>query len=266
MGTMAPPSDDQSKIVMGYPRMNRYPPPYGYPKPDLAYHHHKDYANSINPNHYPQSFDGYYYQQTYAPLVPEPSRTTSVGRAMISLLIFLTLGMCMLSIVIFLLFGTEDPDFHLVSLTVPNFNVTNSSLVASWDANITVTNQNEAFKVQFLQVVSSFFHEEDLLAISPLQSFQVETRQTLGMSFGVATDPTNQEKLHNGVFPSIVQERSTGIVCFSLRLSLKAEYKSNSLWKKASLKVNCKNLQVSFSPTGEGKWTEDFPKKCLLFS
>jgi len=257
---VASPSDDRSKIVMGYPPMNRYP------QPDLAYHHHKGYENSVNPNYYPQSFDGYYYQQTYAPLVPEPSRTTSVGRAMISLLVFLTLGMCMLSIVIFLLFGTDNPDFHLVSLTVPNFNVTNTSLLATWYANITVTNKNEAFKVHFLHVVSSVFYEEDMLGISPLQPFQVHTRETLGMSFRVTTDPLNQEKLHNGVFPSIVQDRSTSIVFFSLRLSLKAEYKSSSLWKKASLKVNCKNMQVSFSPTGEGKLTEDFLNECVLFS
>jgi len=86
------------------------------------------------------------------------------------------------------------------------------------------------------------------------------------MSFLLTTDPSNQEKLHNGVFPNIVQDRSNGIVIFSLRLSLKAQYKSNTLWKKASLKVNCKNLQVSFSPTGEGKLTEDFPNECVLFT
>ncbi|CAA2971148.1 Hypothetical predicted protein [Olea europaea subsp. europaea] len=254
METVASPSHDQSKIAMRYPQ------------PNIGYHHNKGYANSVNPNPYPQSFDEYYYQQTYKPLIPEPSRTTSIGHAMIYLLIVLTFGMCMLSIVIFLLFGTDQPDFHMVSLTVPNFNVTNSSLIASWYANITVKNQNEAFKVQFQHVVSSIFYEEDMLAISLLQPFQVETKQTLGMSFLVTTDPSNQEKLHAGVFPSIVQDRSTGIVTFSLRLSLKAQYKSNTLWKKASLKVICKNLQVSFSPTGEGKLTEDFPNQCILFT
>ncbi|CAI9780259.1 unnamed protein product [Fraxinus pennsylvanica] len=223
MKTVASPSDDQSKIVMGY-SPDRYPqPPYGYPQPDIGYHHDKGYANSVNPNPHPQSFDGYYYQQSYEPLVPEPSRTTSIGRAMIYLLIVLTFGMCLLSIVIFLLFGTDQPDFHMVSLTVPTFNVTNSSLIASWYANITVTNQNEAFKVHFQHVVSSIFYEEVMLAISLLKPFQVETKQTRSMSFRVTTDPSNQEKLHNGVFPNIVQDRSNGIVIFSLRLSLKAQ-------------------------------------------
>ncbi|KAL2554175.1 hydroxyproline-rich glycoprotein family protein [Forsythia ovata] len=267
MGTVASPSDDRSKIVMGYPPINSYPQsPYVYPQPDLGYHNHKGYVDSVSPNPYSQSFDGYYYQQPYEPLVPEPSRTTSVGRAMISLLIVLTIGMCMLSIIIFLLFATDLPDFRIVSLTVPNFNATNSSLVAIWYANITVTNQNEGFKIQFPHVMSSVFYEEDMLAISPLQPFEIETKQNLDLSFRVTTGRSNQEQLHAGVFQNIVQDRSTGFVIFSLRLSLKAQYMSNSFSRKASIKVYCKNLQVSFSPTGEGKLTEDSPNECLTFS
>ncbi|KAL2533473.1 hydroxyproline-rich glycoprotein family protein [Abeliophyllum distichum] len=219
MGTVASPSDDRSKIVMGYPPMNSNPQsPYVYPQADLGYHNHKGYADSVSPNPYSQSFDGYYYQRPYEPLVPEPSRTTSVGRAMISLLIVLTIGMCMLSIVIFLLFATDLPDFRIVSLSVPNFNATNSSLFASWYANITVTNQNDGFKIQFPHAVSSVFYEEDMLAISPLQPFEIETKQNLDLSFHVTTDRSNQEKLHTGVFPNIVQDRSTGFRNFQLEI------------------------------------------------
>ncbi|KAI3471753.1 hypothetical protein Pfo_028406 [Paulownia fortunei] len=289
----ASPSDDpKQKIVMGYPSMDRYHQaqnmypqaasaypapcrPQGYASSSFQLPQGYDsspfqqdgkYLASTSQNLYPQPYNDCYYQQHYKPLVPESNNYTSFGRVMLILMIFLITSMCMMSLVMWFLFGTYIPEFEVSSLKVSNFTATNTTLTGIWDVDVAVSNTNKELAIHFDGVMSSIFYKDALLGISALQPFQVQQMQRSALNFSMPAEQTpNDHRLQNWVLPALSQDRSNGVVVFSLRLAMKANFTSpNMVYRQESLRVLCENMQISFSPTGEGTMLPGFGNACLI--
>lgn len=227
------------------------------------------YVNPGPPNPYPPPqpyINDYYYQQHYKPLVPDPGSNSSFGRVMLILMIVLVASMCMMSLVMWFLFGTYIPEFEVVSLKVENFTATDTTLTGKWDVELSVSNTNKDLAVHFDRVMSSIFYREALLGISTLQPFQVDQMHQSLINFSMPAEQTpNDQKLQGWVLPTLAQDRSNGMVVFSLRLAMKTNFTTNNVvYRQESLRVMCENIQVIFSPTGEGTLSPGLGSMCLI--
>ncbi|KAI3471745.1 hypothetical protein Pfo_028398 [Paulownia fortunei] len=256
----ASPSDDpKQKIVMGYPSMDRYHQaqnmypqaasaypapcrPQGYASSSFQLPQGYDsspfqqdgkYLASTSQNPYPQPYNDCYYQQHYKPLCPNPTIT---------------------------------PRLAVFSLKVSNFTATNTTLTGIWDVDVAVSNTNKELAIHFDGVMSSIFYKDALLGISALQPFQVQQMQRSALNFSMPAEQTpNDHRLQNWVLPALSQDRSNGVVVFSLRLAMKANFTSpNMVYRQESLRVLCENMQISFSPTGEGTMLPGLGNACLI--
>ncbi|KAL3839361.1 hypothetical protein ACJIZ3_023952 [Penstemon smallii] len=195
-------------------------PGYG---PSSSFHAHGKYpASAAQINPYSPSFNQYYYQQQpYKPLMLETNPgANSFGRMMLILMIVLVGSMCMMSLVMWFLFGTYIPEFQVVSLKVSNFSSTNTTLTGIWDAKLTVRNTNEETVIQFDRVRSSIYYGDVMLGISTLRPFEVEKKKRYDIDVNVTAEHTlNVDKMQSSILPTLAEDRSNGVVVFSLRLS-----------------------------------------------
>ncbi|XP_073275510.1 uncharacterized protein [Primulina huaijiensis] len=279
MGTSASPSlDPKEKPVIGYPSMGRcnqtqYPQiPPGYPvqmnpvaASSSSFHNQGNYP-IYAPNPHSDSFNAYYYQNPYLPMIPEPKKSTSFGRVMLMFMIVLVAIMCTMSLVMWFLFGTNIPGFQVKSLNLSNFTATDTSCTGTWDANVTVTNLNEDLEIEFSKVRSSVFYREAMMGISLMQPFEIQKREAVNMNVSVPAEQiTGGTNLQSLVLPSLVQDQRNGIVVFSLRLAFHVSFRSSDVvYKQEVLKVFCENLKVKISGSGEGTLTQDLGSECLL--
>ncbi|KAK6145742.1 hypothetical protein DH2020_022562 [Rehmannia glutinosa] len=295
---MGTPSDDQrQKIVMGYPSLDRYnhqaqqmypqPPPVypvpyrpqnyastsshpfpqGYHDPSPMFQPDGKYMPSTSQKPYsPQPYNDYYYQQHYKPLVPESNSNSSFGRVMLILMIVLVASMCMMSLVMWFLFGTYVPEFEVASIKVSNFTVTNTTLTGTWNVDVSVSNTNKELALCFDHVMSSIFYKESLLGISAVQPFHVPQMQRYDVNFSMpAENGQKDNKLQDWVLPTLSQDHSNGMVLFSLRLALKANFSTPKMvYRQQSLRVLCDNMQVMFSINGEGTLSPGLGNSCLI--
>ncbi|XP_073148291.1 uncharacterized protein [Henckelia pumila] len=273
--------DPKQKTVIGYPSMDRYhlSSPYpqmnsGYPVPfqpqtfpsSSSFHNQGRY-----PNHaarHLQSSNGYYYQQPYLPMMPDQdNKGVSFGRLMLVLMVVLVAGMCMMSLIMWYLFGTCIPEFEVSSLNVSNFSATNASLAGKWDARVVVSNANENLEIHFDQIRSSIFYRQAMIGISmSSQPFKLQKQQSLGLNVSVPAEPVEGENnLQRLLLPSLAQDQKNGVIVFSLRMALNANFTStNIVYRKEDLRVYCENLQVNFSSSGEGTLTQGSESECLI--
>ncbi|KAL6521201.1 hypothetical protein OROGR_017770 [Orobanche gracilis] len=301
MGISPDPSSSEGhnkqKVAMGYPSMDRYnqaqymfppqppvypiqcgPGPQGYAASSPNHNNfNQPYTSSTTSYHFPYqtdpkyltSNDFYHPQQHYKPLVPEPNGGSSFGRVMLVLIAVLVASMCMMTIVMWLLFGTYIPEFEVQSLKISNFTVTNTTLTGEWDVDIAVSNMNKELAVSFDRVMSSVYYKEALLGISAVETFQVPQMQREEFNFTLLsaeqTDGDNN-RLQSWVLPMLAHDHSNGVVVFSLRLSLKANFTTPSMvYRQEDMRVLCENMQVMFSTaTGEGKLSHGLGTTCLI--
>ncbi|KAL6559115.1 hypothetical protein OROHE_006484 [Orobanche hederae] len=295
---------NQQKIAMGYPSMDRYnqaqymfpsqppvypipiqcgPGPHGYaasssPNPNNFTQPYTSSSTSSSPSyHFPYqtdpkyltSNDFYYPQQHYKPLVPEPNGGSSFGRVMLVLMAVLVASMCMMTLVMWLMFGTYIPEFEVQSLKISNFTVTNTTLTGEWDVDISVSNMNKELDVCFDRVMSSVYYKEALLGISAVETFHVPQMQREEFNFTLlSAEQTagDNNRLQSWVLPMLAHDHSNGVVVFSLRLALKANFTTPSMvYRQEDMRVLCENMQVMFSMvTGEGKLSHGLGTTCLI--
>ncbi|XP_073128137.1 uncharacterized protein [Henckelia pumila] len=275
---MGPP-DSKEKPVIGYPSMGRYdqaqypvqmhPPVASSPSPFHNQGNYPIYA-SPNPNPHSESYNSYYYQNPYVPMIPEGRKTTSFGRMMLIFMVVLVAIMCTMSLVMWFLFGTYIPGFQVTSLNLSNFTATESNFTGKWDINVTVSNLNEDLEIHFSQIRSSVFYREAMMGISSMEPFEIQKREAVHMNVSVpagqiSNGTSGSSNLQRLVLPSLVRDQRNGIVTFSLRLAFHVDFRSSEIvYKHEILKVYCENLKVEISDSGEGTLARDLGSDCLL--
>lgn len=164
------------------------------------------------------------------------------------------------------LFGTYIPEFEVVSIKVSNFTATNTTLTGIWYVEMSVSNTNKELDVNFDHGMSSIFYKDALLGISTLQPFDVEKMQRFDVNYSMpAEQRIDDHKLQNWVLPTLAQDRSNGVVVFGLRLAMEANFTApNIVYRQESLRVLCENMEISFSPNGEGILSPGVRNTCLI--
>ncbi|KZV28415.1 hydroxyproline-rich glycoprotein [Dorcoceras hygrometricum] len=265
----------KEKPVIGYPSMGRYHQtqmPPGYPVPMhtvastssiRAQANYPIYATNPHSN----SYNAYYYQDPYLPMIPEPQKTTSFGRVMLVFAITIVAIMCTMSLVMWFLFGTYIPGFQIKSLNLSNFTATDTSFTGKWEANVTVSNLNEGLELEFSKATCSVFYREAIMGISLMQPFELKKRQAVDLDVRVPAAQTTggAGDLQGLILPSLVHDQRNGIVVFSLRLAFHVNFVSSGVvYKQEVVRVYCENLKVKISGSGEGTLAQDFGSECLL--
>ncbi|KAL6585506.1 hypothetical protein OROMI_002150 [Orobanche minor] len=284
-------SDDQSidpkrkieKICYGYHQEhdNGYPQPTsGYPiifnyhqshyyYPSLSssssssFHSHESSYPIKTGSPYP--YPDYYYthQQT---LIQEPNSTnTQFNRLLLMLMIFVTGCMCMMTLVMWFLYGVYIPEFEVASLNISKFNVANSDMTGTWDANLVVRNTNHDLDVDFRNVRSVVLYRGNILGFTAVRPFEIQKNGKFDLSFSVPLDGKGPN-VDDSVVHALDRDWSDGVVLFSLRLAMSVNFSSSDRGsRQQSLMVSCDELEINSSPEGsEGRLRIGMRSQCLI--
>ncbi|CAK9180772.1 unnamed protein product [Ilex paraguariensis] len=272
---MASTDGNQRKEVMGYPPMRGHPqavahpgyalPYQGYPPPQPGYpnlpNNNFQYTATPPPVYYTTS-------QHYLPTNPEKTSGYTFARFMMFMMIVLIVGMLMMSFVSWIMFGLDIPDFHVESLSVPSFNVTNSTLYANWNTNVTVRNPSSKLEVYFSQVRSTLSYNDNPLGIFMVKPFQLGKNEETSLEAKFVSPSSYIYSPDSLWVNEMADQRSKGSVFYDMRLNLMVTFKSGSIWtKNVVLKVICKDLEVRFPAAtggGNGAWPGDNQHDCYL--
>lgn len=248
-------SNDETKHVTGYAPIG-YPQPF--PPPQQGCY---GYPYTPYPNHYnavvPPPGTACYSSAQLPNISTEPSKGFAYAR--VALIIMIVLMVCTLAFSIFtwLVFGSGVPEFKIESFNVPYFDITNSTLKASWESNMTVKNTNQRLKISFTYIEGSLLYRDKLVDVTMIDPLHLERNDEGRMKANFSLpDPEGIVSDANSLVNAMGEDRKIGIMEFDLRLFMGATFTSGSFWsKKVVLRVLCGDLRVNFpAPTGGGTW------------
>ncbi|KAF7147613.1 hypothetical protein RHSIM_Rhsim03G0065900 [Rhododendron simsii] len=230
------------------PPYQPYPPPYAFAAPPPA-------AYYSNPHNYPPVV----YQES-------TSGHLTFAKFLLTTMTFLLVGACAMSFLTWLIFGSLTPDFSVKSLSVPSFNVSNSSLTAAWDVNITVKNSNEKLDVFFERLEAVIVYEDTVLGLADTDPFHLSPKGEVVFEMKASTNDLQQESFAES-YRGLVEDRRRGRVSFAVRMAADATLRSGTMWRRQlRLRVFCEDLEVKFDgPTGPGKLEDGTQKECLIY-
>ncbi|XP_052198675.1 uncharacterized protein LOC127805888 [Diospyros lotus] len=231
-----------------HPHPGHPPPPYpGYPQNYPAY----------NPNGYPFAAPppaAYYHAQQEQ----EAKARLSVARFILTMMIFLVIGTFALSLLTWLVFGAHLPTFHVESMKVPSFNISNDLLNAKWDANITVKNYNSKMELTFDYFEGIIVYDDMILGLARVQPFRVGIKKETSFNIKLSTQNGDQESLA-GNYQDLVGDRKEGVLYFDLRMIAETSVRSGLMVRRrVLLKVFCEDLEIKFAgPNGPGALVQE---------
>ncbi|GFZ02530.1 hypothetical protein Acr_15g0011380 [Actinidia rufa] len=226
-----------SKPVAGYPTGPRYPPScHGYAPPWPGY---------------PAAPGSCYYS---TPPPPPPH-----GVALTSGMAFVT----------WLMFATEIPNFTVDSLLVPKFEISNSTLNATFQINVTITKSNYRIEFSVDRTESVVLYRDTRIAKMVVnQKFELEGNKRTGFFEGKLESDNKFEEGKELMVQDLEKDRENGMVLFTFEMAMDTTFKSGSLWRRQIVNVFCDNLHVQFNnSTGVGTLDADNgPYDCLMLT
>nr|XP_009776837.1 PREDICTED: uncharacterized protein LOC104226526 [Nicotiana sylvestris]XP_016465997.1 PREDICTED: uncharacterized protein LOC107788797 [Nicotiana tabacum] len=269
---------NQQKTVMGYPSMARHNEishkqaaifPSSYYNNSINVLHPPSYimpAQGYPSNYNPNSYATYYvnYSQKYTPLQEENNSRASFGRYMTTMMLILIIGMIMFSLVIWLLFGTEKPEFHLVSMQVPSLMVTNTSILGNWQVNVSMKNSNKDLGIKLNNGNTAILYKTNVLAETPVDPFKLASQSSAILFSNLTTSAGTF--LDKGILAEATGERNNGVLKFTLQIYLGIQYTSKTESKNERLRIYCNDVKVHFGhgPQDKGELTKADPIDCLI--
>ena len=269
-----------SKPVPGYPTGPRYPPPdHGYAPPWPGYPAAPGSCYYSTPTPTPPSHGGafppYYasknhYYQPPPPLMPEQCTTaTSFHRLMFYLMIIIVALTSGMAFVMWLMFAMEIPNFTVDSLLVPTFDISNSTLNAKFQINVTITKSNYQIEFTVDRTESVVLYRETRIAKTVVnQKFELEGNKRTGFFEGKLESDNKFEEGKELMVQDLEKDRENGMVLFTFEMAMDATFKSGSLWRRQIVNVFCDNLHVQFNnSTGVGTLDAyNGPYDCLMLT
>ncbi|KAI3417790.1 uncharacterized protein J3R85_014247 [Psidium guajava] len=238
--------------VMGYPPP--YPPPhninggypYGAPPPPSGY--------------YPANNPHYYRSQAPS------SAPSGFARGILAGLIFLVVASCTITVITYVVLRPQTPEFHVTAFSVNNFNISNSVLMGSWNANVSVDNKNDKLKAYFERIQSYVYYQDprSYLSWSTEPAFSLDTKTSgvinVKMSMIDGEQPTSSE------LEELDEERRNGTVIFGLGFGLLGTFKSGWWTSHFGMRVYCHDLAVGFAgASGTGILRDPNPRQCTVY-
>ncbi|CAI9760887.1 unnamed protein product [Fraxinus pennsylvanica] len=199
----------------------------------------------------------------------KPKSSNTFARVMICLTVALIFGVCLLSLILWVIFGSDVPHFEVQTFSIPNFNFTQSTLKANWEAGLNLKNPNTKLDISFDQTESSLVYKNFILDTSSIDSFQVERTEEIHMDtdfFVPASDDIFYNTAEAPWVEDMIEERRKGSMVFEVRIITTATFMAGEFWRRqTTLEVACVELKVDFpAPTGGGTWNGD-RKDCMLY-
>ncbi|CAH8389565.1 unnamed protein product [Eruca vesicaria subsp. sativa] len=219
--------DTNSRPANGYP----YPYPY--------------------PNQPPAVADGYpptaYQYQNYNPYyTPEPNpRDVLIRRIALAVMISFTIIFFILFIFITPLLGLQLPNVYLNSLSLSNFNVSDSHLTGNWDLRLRFENPNSKMSLYYDTVLLGVYYNDEYLSQTRVLSFGQGTKDQTPIN---ATLSVSGTYVGERLVDSIAKERvEKGSVEFDLRMASWVRFRYGVFWKWGYVRVYCDDVAVGVS-------------------
>lgn len=154
--------------------------------------------------------------------------------------------------------------------SLSNFEVSNSSLSAEWDAKMTFGNQNSGLTVTIYPFESFVYYKEgeDALSCALVDAMHIPPRKqkTVQIKFDSTGCGGEQPFIEDRVLKKLSEDRKSGYLNFSLKMNIDASYSMRELLgmgTQVSLNPNCTNLKIELAAAkGEGKITGG--RKCSV--
>ena len=159
------------------------------------------------------------------------------------------------------------PNVILYSLSVPNFQILDSHLVADWVARFTISASvtTEVFLGSPIFVDFSFFerigafvsYKKHILAVNATnieqEKWEVIGDTTMSIKFSTKGLEGNQTEVKDWVLEDIRKDRDNGAVIFGLDMVIWTRGYTQSYWAR------CSNLMIDFT---QAKWVATCPRVC----
>ncbi|KAK7355006.1 hypothetical protein VNO80_14251 [Phaseolus coccineus] len=172
------------------------------------------------------------------------------------------------------------PRFFIHSLRVATFNISQGELSATWNVNLTISNEINSTFVNFLTFKATMLYKEDIpLAFStpiPLESLldthgifsmNKNENKTLHLSFNTTGWEKDQPVVDDDVIQNIDEEMKLGVLSFGLKIEVEAEIELNMMNTALIMEPYCSNLEVDFTSLEQCKAPTlddvDEVKECL---
>ncbi|KAK7392681.1 hypothetical protein VNO78_21125 [Psophocarpus tetragonolobus] len=173
----------------------------------------------------------------------------------------------------------NPPRFFLDSLRVVTFNINQGELSATWNVNLTISNDVNSTLLNIINFNALLVYKEDkALAFSaPIESENLFTNgiffvdknetKTLTLTFNTTGWEKDQPVVDDDVIQEIDDDIRMGVLSFGLKMEAVAEIKINLMNDIVVMQPYCSNLDVDLttSERGEvGAWDDvDEVKECL---
>ncbi|KAM1109225.1 hypothetical protein ACFX15_008330 [Malus domestica] len=167
--------------------------------------------------------------------------------------------------------GTDPLVLRLDTFSLSNFEVSNSSLSAEWEAKLTFGNQNGGLIVTLSPFASYVYYKESeaLSCASVDATLRIPPRKqkTVQIKFDSTSCEGEQPYVEDRVMKQLCEDKKKGYLSFSLKMHIDASYSMKELLgmgTQVALNPNCSGLKVEFwgSKGTEGKIIEG--RKCSI--
>lgn len=168
-------------------------------------------------------------------------------RSLLLVVIIFVIVMVIISIA-WLVMHPRDPGFGVTSLSVTNFNVSDSQVRGRYEVVLTVTNPNK-IKTEVVLHRAAMLYGQEWNSVAEVQQQSVFVEKLTNKSVKVDLEVKDR---HEKVVPEVlVKDWNKGVVNFNVVLNVMVRFQAG-IWpsKDKLLEVRCKDLDVEFfSPT-----------------
>ncbi|XP_059645972.1 uncharacterized protein LOC132289503 [Cornus florida] len=186
------------------------------------------------------------------------------SRVMCMIMITFLIGMIFLLIIPLLVFGKYTSEFQVETLSVPSFNVSDTSLKANWEAKVKVKNVNEKSDAYYYHVESSINYKDSILAVSLVNPFRLGKKDTSNINVELASK-AEHSGMEDKILKEIGKDRSGGAVTFNLKFGVVAVF-SSGIWKReARMSIVCDDLKVNFGGGNGAGTLSSGEHKCVTY-
>ncbi|XP_050379570.1 uncharacterized protein LOC126796902 [Argentina anserina] len=157
---------------------------------------------------------------------------------------------------------TQPLVLRLDVFSLSNFEVSNSSLSAEWDAKMTFGNQNSGLTVTIYPFETFVYYKEseDALSCASVDAMHIPPRKqkTVQIKFDSTGCEGNQPFIEDRVLKELSEDhRKSGYLNFSLKMRIDASYTMRELLgmgTQVTINPNCTDLKIEIAqPQGEGE-------------
>ncbi|KAM3266324.1 hypothetical protein P3L10_003318 [Capsicum annuum] len=188
------------------------------------------------------------YTEKYKALVDNTNDKSSSLRDYIMLVIIvIIIAMIAIGVIIWKMKGKEmKPILKVVSLQLPTgLEVTNTTMLGNWLLNISITNPNDDYGINFIDQKLVISYENNHLAKDVIGPFRMPKRNSTFVFVNVTTAP--ETVVNKSILEKAEADRNSDrILIFFVRINMRYEYVYPGYSNQEKMRLYCYDLKVQF--------------------